>query len=307
MLQTENTYRVGFIGIGNMGAPMATNLIRAGHYVTVFDLDEQRRNNFVAEHDGAAADSLTELGKRSQVVITMLPDGRAVRAVALGTGPGSDRLLNGLAKGSTIIDMSSSAPVGTRELEAELAEKGIGLLDAPVSGGVPRAISGNLAIMVGGPAALTESFAPIFNAMGAPIHVGSVGAGHAAKVLNNFVSAAGMAAAAEAVVVGERFGIDPAILVATFNGSTGKNNATENKFNQYILNKSFNSGFALELMVKDLSLTMDVAKSVGVPAELGQATLKVWRDAGEALGRGADHTEISRHVTPDLPAGKKSA
>lgn len=291
----KDTTRIGFIGIGNMGTPMAGHLCAAGWRVTVHDTDARRTAEFVAKHGGNAAASLTALGAASDVVITMLPDGRIVRRVVLGEGDG-DCLAKGLAKGAVVIDMSSSAPIGTRELGAELEKKGIALLDAPVSGAVKGAVAAKLSIMVGGDAAVAQRVDPVLAVMGKRFHVGPLGSGHAAKVLNNFVSAAGMAAAAEAVVVARQFGIAPQTLVDVLNASTGKNNATENKFSQYIINNTFNSGFALGLMVKDLALAMEVAEACGVPADLGRACLQVWAGAQSQLGPGADHTEIAKHV-----------
>jgi 3-hydroxyisobutyrate dehydrogenase len=291
---SKDSVRAGFVGIGNMGTPMAGHLCAAGWRVTVYDTDAKRGADFVAKHGGSVASTLAELGAASDVVITMLPDGKIVRRVVLGDG--GDCLAKGLAKGATIIDMSSSAPVGTRELGAELQRLGIALLDAPVSGAVKGAVAGKLSIMVGGDKALAERMDPVLAAMGKRIHVGPLGSGHAAKVLNNMVSAAGMATAAEAVVVARQFGIEPQTLVDVLNASTGKNNATENKFSQYILNNAFNSGFALALMVKDLALAVEVAKACGVPADLSQACLKVWAAAQAELGSNADHTEIAKHV-----------
>ncbi|MBI3044916.1 MAG: NAD(P)-dependent oxidoreductase [Betaproteobacteria bacterium] len=288
--------RVGFVGIGNMGTPMAGHLIKAGWRVSVYDIDPAKVRAVVQAHGGTAAASLAELGKISDVVITMLPDGRIVRAVALGNGPSDDCLPKGLARGAVIIDMSSSSPVGTRELGAELDRIGIALLDAPVSGGVRGAVAGTLAIMVGGDRELAERHAPLLNPMGRRFYAGSLGSGHAVKVLNNFVSAAGLVAAGEALIIGERFGIDPKVMLDIVNASSGRNNSTENKFVQFILNRKFNSGFALGLMAKDLALAMEVAKAVEVPAEMGRACLELWQDAEKALGGGADHTEIVRHL-----------
>jgi 3-hydroxyisobutyrate dehydrogenase len=132
--------------------------------------------------------------------------------------------------------------------------------------------------------------------MGKRFYVGALGAGHAAKVLNNYVSAAGLAAAAEAVRIAERFGIEPQTLIDVVNASTGRNNSTENKFAQFILNGKFNSGFALGLMSKDLALAMEVAEACDVPAELGHACLALWKKAEQSIGAGSDHTEIARFV-----------
>jgi len=226
----------------------------------------------------------------------MLPDGHIVRRVVLGKDSGDDCLVKGLAKGATIIDMSSSAPVGTRKLGDDLRQYGIALIDAPVSGGVKGAVAATMSIMIGGDPALAERFDALLAAMGKRFYVGSLGAGHAAKVLNNYLSAAGLAAAAEAVRVAERFGIEPQVLVNVINASTGRNNSTENKFAQFILNGKFNSGFALGLMAKDLSLAMEVAEACHVPAELGHATLALWKKAENSVGAKADHTEIARYV-----------
>lgn len=293
---TKDNTSVGFVGIGNMGNPMARNLIKAGWKVTVYDADAAKARDFAQTQGAGAASSLAELGGRSDVVITMLPDGHVVRRVALGAQSGDDCLVKGLAKGTTIIDMSSSAPVGTRRLGEDLRTLGISLVDAPVSGGVKGAVAATMSIMIGGDRALAECFDPLLAAMGKRFYVGALGAGHAAKVLNNYVSAAGLLAAAEAVRVAEKFGIDPLVLVNVINASTGRNNSTENKFAQFILNGKFNSGFALGLMAKDLALAMEVAEACKVPAELGHATLELWKKAERAVGATADHTEIARYV-----------
>jgi 3-hydroxyisobutyrate dehydrogenase len=293
---TAGNTRIGLIGVGNMGAPMAANLLKAGWKVTVYDAAPEKSRSFVAAHGGAAASSLAEVGSASDVVITMLPDGFVVRKVVLGARDTNDSLAKGLAKGAVIIDMSSSAPVGTRELGEDLRSRGLSLIDAPVSGGVRGAVAGTLAIMIGGEKALADRYDSLLSAMGKRFYVGALGSGHAAKVLNNYVSAAGLAAAAEAVRIAERFGIEPQTLVNVINASTGRNNSTENKFAQFILNGKFNSGFALGLMAKDLSLAMEVAQACGVPAELGHATLDLWKKAESAVGGAADHTEIARFV-----------
>jgi 3-hydroxyisobutyrate dehydrogenase len=293
---SKDAVRVGFIGIGNMGNPMAGHLVKAGWKVTVYDTDSEKVRSFTSAKGGSAASSLAELAKDANVIITMLPDGHIVRRVALGKNSGDDSLVKGLPKGAVIIDMSSSAPVGTRELGKDLSERGVSLIDAPVSGGVKGAVAATLAIMVGGDKALAERHDSLLAAMGRRFYVGALGSGHAAKVLNNYVSAAGLAAAAEAVLVAERFGIDPQTLINVINASTGRNNSTENKFAQFILNGKFNSGFALGLMAKDLTLAMEVADACDVPAELGRATLDLWKKAEQAVGGAADHTEIARFV-----------
>lgn len=296
MIFSKTDTQIGLIGIGNMGNPIAANLVKAGWKVVVFDNDQQKINACIQAHGASAAAGLSALASRCKAIITMLPDGHIVRRVILGNTSGEDHLAKNMQKGSVIIDMSSSAPVGTRELGAELEKIGISLLDAPVSGGVKGAIAGTLAIMVGGDPTLARSLDELLSALGKRFYVGALGSGHAAKVLNNYVSAAGLVAAAEAVRIAESFGIEPQTLINVINASTGRNNSTENKFAQFILNQKFNSGFALSLMAKDLSLAMEVAKACNVPAQLGHTTLDMWKKAEKTLGSGADHTEIARFV-----------
>jgi len=291
------TVRIGFVGIGNMGTPMASRLAKAGWQVSVYDTDRAKVDDFVKTHAGTAADTLEQMGKTCPVVITMLPDGHIVRKVVLGSGDRSDCLARGLARDAIIIDMSSSSPVGTRELGKALAARHIQLIDAPVSGGVRGAVAGTLAIMIGGDRELAAKLDELLAPMGRRFYVGALGSGHAAKVLNNYVSAAGLAAAAEAILIAERFGIEPPVILDVINASTGRNNSTENKFTQFIFNRKFDSGFALGLMAKDLSLAMEVAQACDVPAELGQACLKLWKDAESRIGGRSDHTEIARYVS----------
>ena len=292
---TPASTTIGFIGIGNMGTPMAARLLAAGWNVMVHDIAREQVERFTREHGGAAAASLEALGRACNVIITMLPDGHVVRRVLLGDN-GGDCVVNGLAPGATIIDMSSSSPVGTRELGPVLAARGHHLLDAPVSGGVRGAVAGTLAIMVGGDAERARALDDLLAPMGRRFYVGTLGAGHAAKVLNNYVSAAGLAAASEALHIADRFGIEKSVILDVINASTGRNNSTENKFAQFILNEKFNSGFALGLMAKDLTLAMEVAAACGVPADLGQACLKLWKAAEAGIGGAADHTAIARYI-----------
>jgi 3-hydroxyisobutyrate dehydrogenase len=298
---STQTSSVGFVGIGNMGNPMAAHLIKAGWKVMVYDIDRAKTERFVAEHGGTIAGNLQELGRSSNVVITMVLDGHIVKRVLLGDGSGAgDCVINGLAKGSVIIDMSSSAPMGTRDLGTELAKRGMAFMDAPVSGGVKGAVAGSLAILMGGERSLTECCDALLAPMGRRLYVGSLGSGHAAKALNNYVSAAGLAAASEAVIIGQRFGIAPEVLTNVLNASTGRNNSTENKFNQFILNKKYSAGFTLGLMAKDIGLAMEVAEALKVPAEFGHACLKIWQGAEASLGGRADHTEVIKFLG-DLP------
>ncbi len=278
---------VGFVGLGQMGAPMARNLARAGFRLLLCDLDAATAERLAGETGGEAVRAPAALAGRCQTIITMLPDGKSVRAVE----PQLE-----LAPGSVLIDMSSSDPVGTRELGATLAARGVALIDAPVSGGVKRAVDASLAIMAGGEAAAIERVRPLLESMGTRIFLtGGLGSGHAMKALNNYVSAAGLAAAIEAVLAGSRFGLDPAVIVEVLNASTGKNNSTEHKFPQYILPRTFTAGFSLGLMVKDLRTALEVAHASGTPVPLAEACVAAWAEAEQRLGPQADHTAVVQH------------
>jgi 3-hydroxyisobutyrate dehydrogenase len=192
--------------------------------------------------------------------------------------------------------MSSSSPVGTRELGARLAERGVAMLDAPVSGGVRKAADATLSIMVGGDASVIARCRSLLEAMGKQIFLtGPLGSGHAMKALNNYVSAAGLAAAAEAVLAGQRFGLEAKNVVDILNASTGMNNSTLNKFHQFILSRAFNSGFSLDLMVKDLKTAVEIAHATGSPAPFAAACLEAWSEAQASVGPGADHTAVVRY------------
>jgi len=288
--------RVGIVGLGKMGAPMARNLKRAGFRVALNDVDANIARSLASEIEAEAYERLPELAQACRVVITMVPDGRIVREVALGrAGAPESGLAAGFAKGSILIDMSSSAPTGTQQLGAELAARGIDMIDAPVSGGVRRAVPAQLAIMIGGTSALIERCRPVLSALGSQLFIaGGLGAGHAIKCLNNYVSAAGLLAAAEGLIAAQRFGLDPAVALEVLNASTGKNNSTENKFAQFVFSRSFGSGFSLGLMAKDLRTALELAAQVNAPMPLGEHCVPLWSEAESALGPNADHTEIVR-------------
>ena len=286
--------KVGFIGLGNMGQPMAALLLKAGFALTVLDTNAEAQQAFVDQYGGSPASSLKELGSSVDAVITLLPDGHAVRRVVLGEErEGGDRLLGSMRKSTILIDMGSSSPTGTQALGQVLARNGISMLDAPVSGGVPRAKKGTLAIMVGGETSVVERCRHLFEAMGERVfETGILGSGHAMKALNNLVSAAGLIAAA--LLIGHRFGLDPTVMVDVLNASTGRNNSTENKFKQFILSRAFNSGFSLDLMVKDLTTAVDLARETSTPAVFSAACRELWAAALSKLENDADHTAVVR-------------
>ncbi|AWB22014.1 NAD(P)-dependent oxidoreductase [Methylobacterium currus] len=290
--------RIAFLGLGKMGLPMASRLVAAGWMVAGFDPSPAAAEAFVAA-GGRAAASAREAADGASVVVTMLPDGKAVRAVL--TGP--DGVASCLAPGAIVIDMSSSAPVGTRDLARELAGAGVVLIDAPVSGGVKRAVDGSLAIMVGGDKA--DAVRPLLDCMGSSLfETGPVGSGHAMKALNNYVSAAGLTAACEALRIGASFGLDPALMTDILNVSTGRNNSTDVKLKPYVIPKTYTSGFSMALMAKDLRTADDLARHEGIPAPLSRTVAALWQDALADLGAEADHTAIDAFLAA-LPTPPK--
>lgn len=280
---------IAVIGLGNMGVPMAKCLMKAGYQVTGYDSSEKARQNFTAS-GGTAAFSTEDAVKSADLVITLLPDGKIVRAVL-------EPMQKSLKPGCIILEMSSSEPLGTRELAESYLKAGFGFIDAPLSGGVKRATDGTLAIMVGGDTAAIDRVERVLSAMGHSIfRTGLLGSGHAMKALNNYVSAAGLIAAVEATQIGEKFGLDPALMADIFNASTGRNNTTEVKLKQFIISKTFNAGFPLRLMAKDVRTADNLGHAIGVPAPLADLCAKLWDDASEHLGDKADHTEIGRYI-----------
>ncbi len=286
--------KIGFIGIGNMGWPMAGHVAKAGHAVTVFDVDAARAASFVREHGGTAAADIGEVGGEHEFIVTMLPTGADVRAVLMETDGG---LAGHLGPGAIVVDMSSSEPVGTRELGAELAAQDIVLIDAPVSGGVTGAEAATLTIMIGGENEDAIARAtPVLEAMGGNLfRTGPLGSGHAMKSLNNYVAAAGFTAASEAMLVGEKFGLDPATMIDIMDVSTGRNFSTEYTIKEHVLTGTFATGFGLSLMAKDVGIAGDLAKEIGVDAPVATLIQNLWRDALAAEGADQDYSAAYRH------------
>jgi 3-hydroxyisobutyrate dehydrogenase len=290
-LPIETGSEIGFIGLGNMGQPMAGRLLHAGFRVRGFDKAAEARVRFESDWSGTAAASLEATVSSALAVVTMLPTGQIVHATIEAIRPY-------MRPGALIVDMSSSEPLATRQLGERLIAAGFGFVDAPVSGGVKRAVDGTLAIMVGGEDRFIKKAEPLLRAMGRSIfRTGPLGSGHAMKALNNYVSGAGLVAAVEAIRVGRAFGLDPHVMVDVLNASTGRNNSTEVKLKQLVLSESYSSGFHLGLMAKDIRTADILAKELGIEAPLAQRTAELWDDAAEKLGAMADHTEIARYRT----------
>jgi 3-hydroxyisobutyrate dehydrogenase len=278
---------VAFIGVGAMGAPMAACIARAHHTLTLYDSVRERALQVATEHGCRVADGLNALAD-SDFVVTMLPTGQIVRDLYLREG-----LAQKLRRGAIAIDMSSSDPVGTRELGTALAASGITLIDAPVSGGVPRALQGTLTIMIGGddPAAIDRA-RPLLRAMGDRLFdTGGLGSGHAMKALNNFVAAASFAACAEALLAGQRFGLDPTRMVEILNVSTGRSFHTDLVLREHVVGGKFATGFQLGLLAKDVRIAADLARELRLDAPLVRLVTERFERARDALGYTRDHTE----------------
>ena len=283
--------QIGFIGLGMMGAPMAANLLAGGFEVTGFDVRPENAKDLQGKAGFTLAPALEALGGLSTIIL-MVPNSKIVDSLLWEQG-----LAKLLARGGCLIDMSSSEPIKSQANAEKMRALGLSFLDAPVSGGVKRARDGSLAIMIGGEAETVKGAMPVFEAMGKTlVHVGSAGAGHAVKALNNYVSASGLLAVCEALTAAEKFGIDPHIVNQVFSASTGKNNTTDNKVEQFMLNGAFNSGFSLSLMRKDLDTALAFIQAVGAPDTFAASCTEVWRAADGGLPQPADHTAMYAYV-----------
>ena len=277
--------QIGFVGLGAMGSVMAPLPARTGFSVIGFDTAAQRPDLA----DVASASSLADLAA-CDMVITMLPDGAVVTAVATALAEAGFRGL--------IIDMSSSHPEDTIKLGTTLVVQGIRLIDAPVSGGVKKAAAGTLMVMAGGSADDIAAARPLIDCFGTMQHVGPLGAGHAMKALNNYVSAAGLLASMQALATAESFGITAEKFTSVINGSTGRNNTTEVKMMPFIASRRYDSGFFLRLMAKDVTIASELMTNAGFDAPITPALNSYLAAALETLGHDADHTGLYEMVNP---------
>jgi 3-hydroxyisobutyrate dehydrogenase len=283
---------IGFIGLGNMGAPMARRLLDAGYDLVVHDARAEAADTLRAR--GAAwADSPAAVARATRSIITIVPSSREVRLVF----EGAEGILSTLASDALCIEMTTADPSATRELGPLVEARGAHLIDAPVSGGVRGATEGTLAIMVGGSASLMDRARPILERMGKNIfHAGPLGSGHAIKLVNNMCSAGILALTIEAVAVAAKAGVDPTRAVEIIQASSGRSNASDYKFPRFILNGAFDAGFAIRLMLKDVDGYARLAQEGGVPSLVGRAASEIYR---MAVARGMaelDHTAIARLI-----------
>jgi 3-hydroxyisobutyrate dehydrogenase len=289
-----NKPRIGFIGIGVMGAPMAGHLAKAGYALTVCDIDHPKAAALAAEHKSiAVAETPRAVGELSDVVITMLPSGAYVREVALG----SSGLIEGLQAGGLLLDTSSSEPWLTIETARALAERGIDMVDAPVSGAQIGAQTAQLVFMVGGGDASVSRVMLLLRVMGKQVfHLGPIGAGHSMKCLNNLITAITFMATAEGLTIGKQFGLDPGTMVDVLNASTGMSWISQTQFKQRIINRKFDDAFRLELMVKDIGIALELAKRKGLPAPLCTFGSDLWKAAENHAEKGSSISDMVRWV-----------
>ena len=294
-MQASDT-KIAFVGLGLMGVPMAKNLLKAGYQLAGFDLNPEVAAKFLDDKGFQFVSSPAQAIQDANLTILMLPDSTIVDALLWGSN-GSAGIATQLRKNSYLIDMSSSSPISSKENNQKLEKLGIKFVDAPVSGGVKKAMNGSLAIIVGGKKEYFGEIHPLLECMGKSIvNVGDAGAAHAVKALNNYVSAAGLIAASEALNAANKFGLDPHVVNQVFNASTGRNNTTENKVENFMLNDAFNSGFSLALMRKDVQIALNFIENMNCYASLAKQCVLTAKEADEKLGKGADHTAMFDYV-----------
>ena len=285
---------LGFVGLGVMGRPMASHLAAAGHAITLYDVVPGLAQS-VADTlaDAHAARTPAELAARSDIVVTMVPNGSVVQSLV----EGGDGLLRGLRPGTLLLDTSSSEPWLTEATGRLLAESGVAMVDAPVSGAEWGAKAAELVFMCGGAAADVERVRPLLEVMGkAVFHLGPLGAGHAMKCLNNLVTAINFVAVSEGLAIGKRYGLDPAAMVDVLDQSTGGSWISRTHIRQRVLSRSFDDPFKLALMLKDIGIAMQLARSEDVPAPLSALGHELWRAAGRAAEPDASVSELARWV-----------
>lgn len=282
---------VGIVGVGNMGGPMSNRLLDAGHRLTIYDIREEAMAPLIAR-GATRANSSRAVADAADIVFFSLPTPDDVRGEALGE--------NGIIGGSAIkifVDLSTTGPRTTLPVAEALAAKGIVMVDAPVSGGVAGARKGTLAVMVSGAPQFVSRVEPLLGLFGKVFKVGDrPGLGQAMKLANNLISATAMAITSEAMVMGVKAGLDPKTMLDVINASTGRNSASESKFPQAILPRTFDFGFATSLMYKDVRLALQEAEALGVPMGVGSAVRNLWQIANAERGPDSDYTEIVRCV-----------
>lgn len=289
--ETSARPTVGFVGLGPLGAPVATRLVHAGLRVQVYDFDEATVRYFLMETGGEVAVNPRMMAETSDLVIALLPRPEDTRAVATGR----EGVIHGFGAGKIFVDMSASPPGQTREVAKALGRGGIAVLDAPPLGGLAELRAGRLALLVGGEDEVVERCRPVLETV-APrlIRTGAVGTGHAAKALAGQLAALCFLATAETLVIGRRAGLEPTALLEALNASAGANRATQETAERHVLSREFGSGLGLDALLGDLDRTLEIAREAGLPAPLSASGRELCATARLALGSGQDHTRLVR-------------
>lgn len=282
--------KIGFIGLGIMGKPMSKNLIKAGYSLVVSDRNRAVMAEVVAA-GAVAADTAKAVAEQSDIIITMLPNSPHVKEVVLG----ENGVIDGAREGSIVIDMSSIAPLASREIAAALAEKGIAMLDAPVSGGEPKAIDGTLSVMVGGDKPVFDRCYDVMKAMaGSVVHTGDIGAGNVTKLANQVIVALNIAAMSEALVLATKAGVNPDLVYQAIRGGLAGSTVLEAKA-PMVMDRNFKPGFRIDLHIKDLANALDTSHGVGAQLPLTAAVLEMMQALkADELGT-ADHCALARY------------
>ncbi|VEA62725.1 2-hydroxy-3-oxopropionate reductase [Serratia plymuthica] len=280
--------KIGFIGLGIMGKPMSKNLLKAGYSLVVLNHHPQTTAELVAL-GATAAETPKAVAEQSDILITMLPNSPQVQEVVLG----KDGIIAGARPGSVLVDMSSIAPLASREISAALAEKQIAMLDAPVSGGEPKAIDATLSVMVGGDKAIFERCLPVMKAMaGSVVHTGEIGAGNVTKLANQVIVALNIAAMSEALVLATKAGVNPELVYQAIRGGLAGSTVLDAKA-PMVMDRNFKPGFRIELHIKDLANALDTSHGVGAQLPLTAAVMEMMQ-ALRADGLGAsDHSALA--------------
>jgi 3-hydroxyisobutyrate dehydrogenase len=286
--------RIGFIGIGVMGAPMSGNLAKAGYTLTIHDINRANVDRVAEAHEGImAAETPRAIAEVSDIVITMLPSGEYVREVALG----DNGLIDGFRAGALLLDTSSSEPWLTVETAGALADKGVDMVDAPVSGALAGAQAAELVFMVGGEKGPVSRVSPLLQIMGKKVfHLGPVGAGHTMKCINNLITALTFMATVEGLTIGKQFGLDPNVMTDVLNLSTGMSWISQTHIKQRITSRKFDDPFRLDLMVKDMGIAMELARRKGLPLPLSGLGQHLWKAAARYSAEGGSISNMVRWV-----------
>jgi 3-hydroxyisobutyrate dehydrogenase len=284
--------RIGFIGLGVMGMPMAHHLASAGYSLTVRDIDAGVLGRLRTTLPGVVvAASAKALAAASDIVITMLPSGREVRDTVFG----EEGLLQGFDRGDLLLDTSSSEPWYTKEVAAGLSAAGVAMVDAPVSGAEAGAIAAELVFMVGGEAAAVTRVRPLLEVLGRKVfHLGPVGAGHVMKSINNLITSVTFLATAEGLVIGKGYGLDPKVMNDVLNESTGMSWISRNHIPQRILTRRFDDPFKFDLMVKDVNIALSVANDLQLKLPLSAEAQKLWQRTQASIPKGSSVSELVR-------------